>query len=461
MTDQSNQWAGQSIPASIDAEEAVLGAILTNPDKYAVVRGFLKATDFFLLRHQYIWQALGRIQERKESIDYLTVSTELKAMDKYAEIGGGAYLTQLINNTPTSIHAETYGRMVQRAALRRDMLKASDAIKALATDEEITTDHARAEMAKLTAEINGVDITGQHRGLKDLVSSAFDRVEDRMNNPDSMLGIPTGFRDLDNLLLGMQKTDLTIVGAVPGMGKTSWMLSVALNMARRGARVGFVSQEMGDDQITNRLLSLESAVNLQAVRSGNMNANEFSRYTRAGGNIANLDRNFIIDQNTVTPEVLRGKVMKWAGEGGIDVLFVDYLQIMSSGGLFKPSERVQAVGYFARSLKGLAREMRIPVIAAAQLSREIANRQDKRPYLSDLRESGEIEQNADVVLFIHRDDYYNTASERPSAADIIIGKHRNGPTGEVTLHFEKTLTKFSNAMERTVDLSYMGAAKDD
>lgn len=457
----TEQWGAQPIPNSVEAEEAVLGSILTNPEKYAVVRGFLKTTDFFILRNQYIWQALDRLQERRESIDFLTVIAELKAIGRFEEIGGVVYLTQLVNNTPTSIHAETYGRMVQRAALRRTMLHASDAIRSLALDEEITTDHARAEMAKLTAEINGVDITGQRRGLRELLNAAFARVEDRMNNPDAMLGIPTGFRDLDNLLLGMQKTDLTIVGAVPGMGKTSWMLSVALNMARRGVRVGFVSQEMGDDQITNRLLSLESAVNLQAVRSGNMNASEFARYTRAGGNIANLDKNFIIDQNTVTPDVLRGKVMKWAGEGGIDVLFVDYLQIMSSGGLFKPSERVQAVGYFARSLKELAREMRIPVIAAAQLNREIANRQDKRPYLSDLRESGEIEQSADVVLFIHRDDYYNPASERPNAADIIIGKHRNGPTGEITLHFEKTLTKFSNSMERTVDLSYMGAMNDD
>lgn len=447
------------LPTSVDAEEAVLGAIITNPDKFAVVKGFLKSSDFFLLRHQYIWQALERLSERKESIDYLTITAELKATDKFKDIGGGAYLTQLINNTPSSMHAETYGRIVQRMGLRREMLKASDAIRGLAVDEEISTDHARAEMAKMVAEINGVDITGQRRGLKELIIHAFDTAEDRMNNPESMLGIPTGFRDLDNLLLGMQKTDLTIVGAVPGMGKTSWMLSAALNMARKGARVGFVSQEMGDDQITNRLLSLESGVNLQSVRSGKMSMEDFRRYTTAGGNLANLDSKILIDQNTVTPDILRGKVMKWAGEGGIDVLFVDYLQIMSSGGLFKPSERVQAVGYFARSLKTLAREMRIPVIAAAQLNREIANRQDKRPYLSDLRESGEIEQNADVVLFIYRDDYYNDASEHPNQAEIIVSKHRNGPTGSITLHFEKTLTKFANAREITVDLSYMQGAR--
>ncbi len=439
----------QYIHTSLEAEEAVLGSILTNPDKFVVVRGFLKASDFFLLRNRYIWQALENLQKRRESVDYLTLMAELKAMDKLADIGGAPYLTQLINNTPTSIHAETYGRLVQRAALRRQMLEASDSIRKLALDNEVSTDYARAEMAKLAAQINGVDISGQQHGLKVLVSSAFDRVENRMNNPESMLGIPTGFRDLDAILLGMQKTDLTIVGAVPGMGKTSFILSMALNMARRGVRVGFVSQEMGDDQITNRLLSLESAVNLQAVRSGNMTPAEFSRFTAAGGNIAKFDKHFMIDPTTVTPNVLRGKAMKWASECGLDILFVDYLQIMSSGGLFKPTERVQAVGYFARSLKELAREMNIPVIAPAQLNREIASRHDKRPYLSDLRESGEIEQNADIVLFIHRDDYYNEASMSPNLANIIIGKHRNGPTGEVDLYFDKTLTKFSNVAERT------------
>lgn len=451
----SEQWGEQSIPMSIEAEEAVLGSILTSADKFALVKGFLRVTDFFILRNRYIWQAIERLQDRREAIDFLTVIAELKAAGKYEEIGGMAYLTQLVNNTPTSIHAETYGRIVQRVALRREMLKASDSIRKLATDDEVTTDHARAEMAKMIAGINGVDITGQRRGLKELINAACDRVEDRMNNPETLLGIPTGFRDLDNLLLGMQKTDLVIVGAVPGMGKTSWMLSVALNMARRGSRVGFITQEMGDDQITNRLLALESAVNLQAVRSGNMSSGEFTRYTRAAGQLALLENKILIDPNTVTPDTLRGKVMKWAGEGGIDILFVDYLQIMSSGTMFKPTERVQAVGYFARSLKELAREMRIPVIAAAQLNREIANRQDKRPYLSDLRESGEIEQNADVVIFIHRDEYYNEASEFANQADIIVAKHRNGPTGTTTLYFEKTLTKFMNAAERSVDLSHI------
>lgn len=456
MNDSFNGYEAPAIPHDPEVEEAVLGSILIAPAKLAILKAFLNGSDFFILRHKYIWEACVRVVDRGDALDYLSLKAELQAVNHLGDIGGPAYLTQLINNTPTSIHAETYGRVVQRAAVRRQMLAARDEIGALAVDETISTEHARAEMNRIVAQINGVDLTLQQKGLQELLSNALDHVEYRMVNPRTFLGIPTGFTQLDALLLGMQKSDLTVIGAVPGMGKTSYILSEAHNAAQAGARVGFISQEMGADQITNRLLSLESGVNLQAVRSGQMTSAEFTRFTAAAGRLALLKNNLRIHAGTVTPESLRGLAMKWASEGGLDILYVDYLQIMSSGGLFKPSERVGAVGYFAESLKKLALEMNISVRAPAQLNREIANRPDKRPYLSDLRESGAIEQNADIVLFIHRDEYYNPGnSEFPNQAQIIIGKHRNGPTGEVTLYFEKTLTKFMNAAERSVDLSHM------
>jgi replicative DNA helicase len=443
--------SAQAIPYSQEAEEAFVGGVITDCGLLPIVKSLVKPDDLFLLRVRYVWQAALRLDERKEPLDYMLLIQELKDMGKLEEVGGPAYLTHLINACPSSVHTEAYARLVQRAAIRRRMIAGGDKIKALALDDEKTAEEAIADMARITADIQGADLGKPEPTLRELVSTVWAHIEQRMENPDTLLGIPVGFRDLDNVILGLQKSDLNIWAAVTGMGKTSMMLSAALNMARRGVRIGFVTQEMEADQITRRLIALESGLNLQAVRSGNMSKDQYARFVASLKVVSELP--IYIHSKRVTPDQLRAKALNWMTEGGMDVLFVDYLQIMASNGMYKGNQRTQEVSYFARSLKDLAMELHIPVVVAAQLNRDVGKRQDKRPILDDLRESGEIEQAADIVTFIYRDEYYNEATEFPNQADLIIAKHRNGPTGTISLYFEKTTTKFMNASERSVDLS--------
>lgn len=453
MSDLLNAWSSQPIPYSQEAEEAVIGAILVNPVAYYGVAAFLKADDFFLLRHQYIWGALDRLAGRSEPIDYLTVMQELRDIDKLGEIGGPAYLTQLINNTPTSVHAEVYGRLVERAATRRRLLTASDEIKALALNEELNVEQVIAESEARLFDVTERQITRELVPLREAIITYYDRIEFLMHNQGAALGVPTGFKDLDKLLGGFQKSDLLIFAGRPGTGKTSFMLSAALNIARLGARIAIFSMEMGAEQIVQRLMSMESAINNQTLRLGQLTPQEWARFVQVSGNLSNL-RIYIDDTPAMNPLQLRTKCLRMAREHGVDLVVVDYMQLMNSGGAYE-NNRVQEISYISRSLKELARELNVPVLSAAQLSRAVEQRQDKHPVLSDLRESGSIEQDADVVMFLYRDSLYNEASENPNGAEIIIAKHRNGPTGTIELYFEKTLTKFMNAAQRSVDLSHL------
>jgi replicative DNA helicase len=453
MTDLPNSWGALQAPFSQEAEEATLGAILVNPVAYFGVAAFLKSDDFFILRHQYIWNALSRLHERGEPIDYLTVRQELSDMEVLAEIGGPAFLTQLINNTPTSVHAEVYGRLVERAAVRRRLMTASDQIRTLALNEERNVEEVIAEAEARLFEVTERRLSRQLIPMRDAVSAYFDRIEFLMQNRGAAMGIPTGFKDLDKLLGGFQKSDLVIFAGRPGMGKTSFMLSAAINMARLGARIAVFSMEMGVEQIVQRLVSMEAGINTQNLRLGQINQQEWSRFVHAAGNLSNF-RLFIDDTAVLSPLEMRTKCIRLAREHGLDLIVVDYIQLMTAGGLYE-NNRVQEVSYISRSLKELGRELNVPVLSAAQLSRAVEQRQDKRPQLSDLRESGSIEQDADVVMFLYRDEVYNEATEFPNQADIIVSKHRNGPTGTISLYFEKTLTKFLNAAERSVDLSHI------
>jgi replicative DNA helicase len=441
------------IPYSQEAEEAVLGSILIKPSIFIEMAAILDKADFFILRHQYIFDAMARLHERRAGIDYMVVGTELKAMDKLDEIGGPAYLTQLINNTPTSIHAETYSRIVESAAIRRQMLNAAERIKLLALDEEITAGEVIVESEKELLGVGSKTRDPLDMSFKEHISEYFDDLERLMQNGDELLGIPTGFREMDNLLHGLQKTDLIVIAARPGMGKTSMLVNIALHAARLGKRIGFITLEMGRKQIIQRMVSTETSINLQKLRSGKINPLDWQRFVEATNRISDFSI-FIDDRTALTPMQVRQRTQRWMHQHGIDLVIVDYLQKMKGGkGYSKASDRVQEVSLIARSLKDLAKEFNIPVIAAAQLNRELEKRQDKRPVLSDLRESGEIEQEADIVMFLYRDEVYNEASEFPNQADVIVAKHRNGPTGTFSLYFEKSATKFMNASERIIHLN--------
>jgi replicative DNA helicase len=284
-----------------------------------------------------------------------------------------------------------------------------------------------------------------------LVGEYFDRVEMLMTNPTRLLGIPTGFGVLDDLILGLQKTDLVILAGRPGMGKTAMLGQIALNAARLGARVGIFTMEMSEEQLTQRLVSADTGINLQSLSKGSLTDLEWSQFVRATSSLSKLPIE-IDDRPALTPQKIRAKAYQWLSEQGIDLIIVDYIQKMSDGGLYK-GDRVQAVGYFARSLKDLAKELHLPILSAAQLSRKVEERNDKRPMLSDLRDSGEIEQEADIVAFLYRDVYYNAMTEFPLLAEVIVEKHRNGPTGTVNLGFEQETTRFMAHYVRQLDWS--------
>ena len=396
MTDTYYSSPDQSIPFSPEAEEALLGAVLTNVNAYYSVAAFVRAEDFYLLRHRWIWQAVARIVERGEAYDFLTVGQELRGLNRFEEVGGQPYLLHLISNTPTSVHAEVYGRLVERAALRRRLLEASDYIRLLALDEEkaieTVTEEAESYLLKVTESQLKRDIVP----IRDAVSEYFERIEHLIANRDLALGLPTTFKALDTLLGGLQKSDLLIFAGRPGMGKTAFMLSVALNAARFEKRIAIFTMEMGAEQIVQRLISMETGINMQKLRLGQIDHAEWQRLVEAVGRLSKFNI-FIDDTPAMTPLQMRTKCRRLAHEHGVDLVIVDYIQLMNAGGIYE-NNRVQEVSYISRSLKELARELNVPVFSAAQLSRAVEQRQDKRPQLSDLRESGCLAGDSRVYL---------------------------------------------------------------
>jgi replicative DNA helicase len=440
-------------PYSQEAEEAVIGAVLINPNSFLTVASFLKADDFYLLRHSYVWQAMQRLHERKEPIDNITLGKELEDLGMLNEVGDHAFITQLISNTPTSVHAEVYGRLVERAAIRRKLIRASDEIRALALNEEMTIESVTTEAELKLFDVTDTQLKREFVSMNDAVNEYFDRIEHLMQSSTESIGLPSGFRDLDALLGGFQKSDLLIFAGRPGMGKSSFLLSAAVNAARIGGRIAIFTMEMGVDQLTQRMISMETGIASQKLRLGQLNPNEYSRFVEAAGRVSRFPI-YIDDTPALNPIQMRTKCRRLQHEHGIDLVIVDYMQLMNAGGQYQ-NNRVQEISYISRAMKELARELKVPVFSAAQLSRAVEQRQDKRPVLSDLRESGSIEQDADIVMFLYRDSVYNEATEFPNQAEIIVSKHRNGPTGTISLYFDKSVTKFIDGAVRNVNLGEM------
>ena len=437
-------------PHSIEAEEAVLGSILIDAEAIFRVSSFLKGEDFYIVKNQWVWEACMALHERREPIDFVTLTRELEAREQLNEIGGATYISHLINVVPTAIHAEGYGRIVERTAIRRRLLNAASDIAQLAYEESDEIDQTidAAEQA-----LFGVS---QHRIARDMVPIAeairsyYDRIEYLYEHRGEPLGIPTGFLDLDKLLGGLQRSDLIIVAARPGVGKTSLMLNIALSAARRfHQRVAIFTLEMSNEQIVQRLVSAETSIDSQRLRLGDLHEDEWPLFVQATSALSDA-LIFVDDTPSISALQLRTKARRLHAEHGLDLVIIDYLQLMT--GDQRTENRVQEISYLSRALKGLARELHVPVLVASQLSRAVEQRSDKRPVLSDLRESGSIEQDADIVMFIYRDDVYDEASDRKNVAELIIAKHRNGPTGTVELFFQRNLTQFRNALKRDVAL---------
>lgn len=444
----------QIVPHSREAEEAVIGAVLINPEAYYDVAQFIKIDDYYFHRNRYIWEAFVRLNERRTPIDFLTVSEELEQMGRLAEIGGAAYLTALINNVPTSLHAEAYGHIVEETAIRRRMLEAANQIAKLAYQEEIGIGAVMDDAEKAIFGVSERRLTRDLQSIQEVLGDYYDRIGQLAGRDEEIFGVPTGFIDLDKLLGGLQPSDLLIVAGRPGQGKTGFLLSIAKNAAQLyKKKVAIFSLEMSNEQLVQRILAQETAIDMQRLRTGKLEDSEWPLFTQAIETLGNT-RVFLDDTPGITPMQLRTKCRRLHMEFGLDLIIVDYLQLMSGGG--RNENRVQEVSFISRNLKVLARELNVPVFAAAQLSRAVEQRADKRPVLSDLRESGSLEQDADIVMFIYRPDQYEQDTVKQNLAEIIIAKHRNGPVGSVELVFRKNLAKFENAATRYVDLAALG-----
>jgi len=384
--EQSTAPAAPSIPHSREAEEAVVGAVLINPEVYYDVAQFLQADDFYIHRHQWIWEAFTRLHEQRTPIDMLTLSDELDRVGQLAELGGPAYLTTLINQVPSSLNAESYGHIVEAHSIRRKMINAANQIASLAYNEESLVETVMDEAEKAVFNVSERRLKHDLVPISSVLSEYYDRIDDLAKRDDEIFGVPTGFIDLDKLLSGLQPSDLLIIAGRPGQGKSGFLLSVAKNAALTHKKhVAVFSLEMSNEQVVQRLMAQETGIDSQRLRTGKLAEEEWPLFTHAI-EVFSDTKIFLDDTPAITPLQLRTKCRRLHMEYGLDLVIIDYLQLM--GGDTRTDNRVQEVSYISRTLKVLARELNVPVLAAAQLSRAVEQRSDKRPVLSDLRESG-------------------------------------------------------------------------
>ncbi len=443
----------RAVPANIEAEEAVLGSLIISPGAVHDVVPLLSPEDFYSDRNRWIYEAVLKLHRRNQPPDLITLSAELEQSGRLGEVGGPAYLTSLVNSVPTAVHAEYYANLVAQAAVRRRLLRAATQIASLAYEE---ADDARELVDRAEQLIFAIAERGTRRDLRrinEVLDEVLERLEKLRLMEEEVYGVPTGFRDLDELLGGLQKSDLVILAGRPSMGKTSLALSIARNAAMKGKKVAVFSLEMSAEQLVHRLLAAESGVESRKIVRGRVSDEEFEKLVITAGELGDVYM-YIDDTPSLSVMSLRSKARRIYSEYGLDLVVIDYLQLMQ--GDYRAENRVQEISYISRALKGLAREMNVPVLALSQLSRAVESRQDKHPMLSDLRESGSIEQDADVVIFIYRDEVYNEETEQKNIAELIVAKHRNGPVGRVSLFFNENLTSFGNLKKVTIPLGEEG-----
>ncbi len=436
------------LPQSIEAEEAVLGAVLVNPVSLGRIVEYLKPESFYKPSHRLIYEAVLELFKRNEPIDIVTVSEYLRTKDELENSGGRAYINDLALNVVTTANIEFYAKIIQKQEIKRALINAGSEIVAMSYENEeteIVLDNAQKLIFNIAAEKETNDLVS----IQDLVVSSYEEIEDRYNNKEDLTGVTTGFYDLNDLTSGLQKSDLIILAARPSMGKTAFALNLAQNTAMLGKKaVALFSLEMSKDQLVKRMLCSEAEVDMQRVKSGHIQPRDWEKLVEAMTKLSE-SKIYIDDSPGLTATDIKAKCRRlMMEEKDLGLVVIDYLQLMEGGG--NPNDRNQQISLISRSLKGLARELDIPIIALSQLSRGVESRPDKRPMLSDLRDSGAIEQDADIVMFIYRDEYYNKDNtENKGKAEIIIAKHRNGPTGTVELLFQSNITKFKNKTKTT------------
>jgi replicative DNA helicase len=427
-----------------DAMEAsVLGAILIDVDAIIKIADIITSDDFYDARHERIYEAIMQLYEKRSSIDVLTLSNQLKANGYLDMVGGPAYLTELTNFVPTAAHVVEYANIVAEKGVRRRLLQVNAEINDLVGQENIGLKQLIEEAEAGLFRVSQRHVKQSIVSIEAILAESFERLDDLHKDKQKLRGIPTGFKDMDNMLAGLQRSDLFILAARPSMGKTAFALNLAHNVAV-GAKepVLLFSLEMSKEQLVDRLLSMESGVDAWALRTGNLTDSDFEKIGQAMGTLSEAPI-FIDDTPGITVSDMRTKARREAHQHQLGLIIVDYLQLMSGGGRSAgDGNRVQEISEISRGLKGVARELNVPLIALSQLSRSVESRTPQIPQLSDLRESGSIEQDADIVAFIYREEYYNPETDRKKITDILIKKHRNGPTGGVELYFDNEKQRF-------------------
>lgn len=431
------------VPHNREAEEAVVGAVVINPEAYYDLAQFLQADDFYIHRHRWIWEAYTSLHEQRIPIDLLTLTEELERKGQLAEIGGRAFLTALVNQVPSSLNAAAYAHIVEGHAIRRRMIAAANSIASVAYNEDLKIDSVMDEAEKAVFNVSERRLRHDVQPIRDVLRDYYDRIAEAGRRGEEIYGVPTGFIDLDKLLRGLQPSDLLIIAGRPGQGKTGFLLSVAKNAALMHKKhVAVFSLEMSNSQVAERLIAQQTGIVSQSLHTGSLDENGFSLLAEAVQKLSETQI-FLDDTPAITPIQLRTKCRRLHLEHRLDLIIVDYLQLMT--GDTRTDNRVQEVSYISRNLKVLARELNVPVLAAAQLSRAVEQRADKEPQLSDLRESGSLEQDSDIVMFIYRPDEWEDDESKNSLVKLRVAKHRNGPTDEIKLIFLNKLAKFESA----------------
>lgn len=431
-------------PQNIEAEQAVLGAMLIEREAISKVAELLRPEDCYREAHRLIYNAMLELFNKNDAVDMVTVIEFLRKEDKLEAAGGISYITSLANSVPTAANVLYHARIVEEKALLRQLINAATNIATSGYEgsEEVSSILDTAEKSILS--VSSRRLGGEFTPIKSIIFDAFTKIEQLYASKGSITGLSTGFKDLDRLTSGLQPSDLILIAARPSMGKTAFVLNIAQHIGIKEKKaVAFFSLEMSKEQLVQRMLCAESTIDSQRLRIGELEPNDWTKLV-AGADRLSSAPIFIDDTSGITVMEMRSKARRLKIEYDLQLIIIDYLQLMQGSSKKGSENRQQEISEISRSLKGLAREIGVPVIALSQLSRSVESRQVKKPMLSDLRESGSLEQDADIVAFLYRDDYYNPDSEQKNITEVIIAKHRNGPVDTIQLFFHKQFTKFSD-----------------
>ncbi|MGH2447807.1 MAG: replicative DNA helicase [Chloroflexota bacterium] len=435
------------LPQNIDAEQSVLGSLLVDTRAIDHITSFLRPEDFYLNVNAEIYRAMLALHEQNQPTDVVTLSNQLQASDKLDDIGGIGYLASLPSVIATSLHVEHYARIVEKLAVLRRLVDAGGRISNLGYDERLSAEEALEQAEKTLFDISRERVTRDFEPLSNILAQVEGQLDLTREPGSELTGVTTGFIDLDRLTGGLQRSDLIILAARPAMGKTALGLAIAHAVATRAHMpVGIFSVEMAADQVARRFISIEAQLDSQKLRTGRLTQTDWDTLARAMGTLSDAPI-FIDDTPALSAIEMRSKARRLDAEQGLGLIVVDYLQLMHGT---TTESRVQEISAISRNLKALARDLNVPVLALSQLSRAPEQRPNHEPMLSDLRDSGSIEQDADLVMFIYRDVKYNPETVKPHLAEILVAKHRNGPTGKIHLFFQEAQMKFHD-LSKTLD----------